>query len=708
MLMMREHEAIEAGGLGAGGAFTIAASSKAFEILSSNLYQNKTLAVIREITCNAVDAHTMVGAPISAIRVHLPTYTNPVFFVRDWGPGLSHDDVLSLYTTYFRSTKDQDNTQIGGFGLGSKSPFAVADQFTVTSWHEGEKRTYVCYRQDGLPRVNHVSTEGCGTDTGIEVRVPLTSTSGSFSDWYEQAGKLFRWWPTVPSCNVDLSAWRFTTDTKTFESGQQVDGGPAWTVHNTLPNATVVMGNVPYRLDFNSLPDLPPAVRKVLSSVWLAIRAPMGSVSISPSREALSYDSATIKYLSLRLAEILRDLKQVVEADVAKQPTLAAARRYIHAHGGISRAAVMSALKDHIHLTWQGRTINAKESINLAAIAPAGTSPKMFDYTRHAHWATFRRESYDTANTILEHSFPRYRNTRWAVMWVSKVTAATYAKLKHACPLVTPREDVKLTVVSGVPYQDFCGLCEKHGIPKPINIDTDLAAPPSNAAPANSSGPKTKGYVFNDTDYTYDRMTAPLDLTGGGIYLEFTNGEPSPNYIRALRSLRSIGYLGVSVNPRIIGLSKAGLDKSKSLQASLASNGWVRFDPDWVAANVPESFIEEHFRAAAVITWLHGGGELGKARFEKVTWKGIDSVLQIVRPYLKRSFDYTKHAAPHDALDVMMSAGQVKAKERGRNVGYQLAGEWKKFLDMHPMLHYVNFQNFQNIPEDILNDYINR
>jgi hypothetical protein len=703
--MMREHETVEAGGLGSGGAFSIAASSKAFEILSSNLYQNKTLAVIREITCNAVDAHTMVGAPVSAIRVHLPTYVDPVFYVRDRGPGLSHDDVLSLYTTYFRSTKDRDNTQIGGFGLGSKSPFAITSQFTVTSWHAGEKRTYVCYKQDGLPRVNHVSTEGCGTDSGIEVRVPLTRSSGSYSDWYEQAGRLFRWWPTAPACNIDLSSYKFANDVATFQSERQVDGGPAWAVRDISSDATVVMGNVPYRLDFNSLPDLPPAVKKVLTAVWLAIRVPMGSVAISPSREALSYDPATIKYLTLRLAEILRDLKQHVEADVAKQPTLAAARRYVHAHDGIGRGVVMAALKDHIHLTWQGRAINAKESIDLSPLWVSGAAPKLFDYTRHAHWSGFRRESYDDKDTILEHSFPRYKNTRWVVMWVSKVTAATYAKLKHAYPLLTPREDVKLTVVSGVPYQDFCDLCEKHGIPMPVNIDTVLAAPPSTAAAPTPSAPKTRGYVFDPNDYSYDRTTKPLDLAGGGIYLEFVEGSPPANYQRALRSLRTIGFLGVSVNPRVIGLSMAVLDKSKTLQASLALHGWVRFDPDWVAANVPESVIEEHYRAAAVLTWLQDSRGLGKARIEKATWKGFDSVLQIVRPYLKRTFDYNKHAVSHDGLDVMLSAGQVKAKERGRNVGYQLAGEWRKFLDMHPMLHHINFQN---IPEAVLNDYINR
>jgi len=249
-------------------------------------------------------------------------------------------------------------------------------------------------------------------------------------------------------------------------------------------------------------------------------------------------------------------------------------------------------------------------------------------------------------------------------MWVSKVTAATYAKLKHAYPLLTPREDVKLTVVSGVPYQDFCDLCEKCGIPMPVNIDTDLAAPPSTAAAPTSSAPKTRGYVFDPNDYSYDRTTKPLDLTGGGIYLEFVEGSPSANYQQALRSLRDIGFLGVSVNPRIIGLSKAVLDKSKTLQASLALHGWVRFDAAWVAANVPESFIEEHYRAAAVITWLQDSRGLGKTRIEKATWKGFDSVLQIVRPYLKRTFDYNKHAAAHHGLDVMLSAGQVKAKER--------------------------------------------
>jgi hypothetical protein len=75
-----------------------------------------------------------------------------------------------------------------------------------------------------------------------------------------------------------------------------------------------------------------------------------------------------------------------------------------------------------------------------------------------------------------------------------------------------------------------------------------------------------------------------------------------------------------------------------------------------------------------------------------------------VRPYVNRSYDYNKYGE-HSNLEVFLSGEQIKAKERGRNVGYELAAKWKAFLDMHPMLHHINFQG---IPESILNDYINR
>jgi HSP90 family molecular chaperone len=136
------------------GGFTIESNANAFSILFDKLYSNKNQAVVREIYCNAVDVTTN-----KVPHITVPTEMNPVFVVRDYGPGLSHEDVMALYTTVFRSTKAGDNSKIGGFGLGSKAPFCYTDGFIVNSVHEehGSRilRAYSMYRGEGtsMPKV---------------------------------------------------------------------------------------------------------------------------------------------------------------------------------------------------------------------------------------------------------------------------------------------------------------------------------------------------------------------------------------------------------------------------------------------------------------------------------------------------------------------------------------------------------------------------
>jgi len=132
-------------GLQEGRQFSIKMDARAFDILSASLYSDRLLAPIRELIANAYDASK------ENMLVTLPTALMPIFSVRDYGPGLSHEDALVLYTTYFESTKNNDNNSIGGFGLGSKSPFAYVDQFTVDSVFkepDGKHvlRNYVCFR----------------------------------------------------------------------------------------------------------------------------------------------------------------------------------------------------------------------------------------------------------------------------------------------------------------------------------------------------------------------------------------------------------------------------------------------------------------------------------------------------------------------------------------------------------------------------------
>ena len=72
--------------------FTIKSNAHAFKILSSNMYSNPRHAIIRELSTNALDAHAMNGNTEKPFDVTLPTQFNPVFVLRDYGPGLDIDN----------------------------------------------------------------------------------------------------------------------------------------------------------------------------------------------------------------------------------------------------------------------------------------------------------------------------------------------------------------------------------------------------------------------------------------------------------------------------------------------------------------------------------------------------------------------------------------------------------------------------------------
>lgn len=170
---------------GEANSFTIKQTAFMAELLSRKLYSNPTLAVIRELISNAID---ISGCNID---IQAPSFLEPTFIVRDYGTGLSREDVMTLYTTYGESTKRDTNSVIGGFGVGSKSPFALTDTFTVTSRYKGERTDYVCYKDKGFPRIREVCSAHTDEPDGLEVRVPIEDIN-SFNEeldhyiWYAQ------------------------------------------------------------------------------------------------------------------------------------------------------------------------------------------------------------------------------------------------------------------------------------------------------------------------------------------------------------------------------------------------------------------------------------------------------------------------------------------------------------------------------------------
>ncbi|QIG70516.1 RIIA lysis inhibitor [Rhizobium phage RHph_N38] len=160
--------------IGGGSAekFQMAQTGHFFEILSNTLYANGKLAMIREVLCNAWDSHIASGVMGTAVNISLDANE---LIIRDYGAGIPHHLIHQIYCIYGNSTKTNDGNQTGGFGLGSKAPFAYTKHFTVTNHHAGTKVVHAISRGtsgDGTPE-RRVIVDVPTTEQGVEVKIPI-------------------------------------------------------------------------------------------------------------------------------------------------------------------------------------------------------------------------------------------------------------------------------------------------------------------------------------------------------------------------------------------------------------------------------------------------------------------------------------------------------------------------------------------------------
>lgn len=276
--------------------FQIAASAKAFRILSSNLYKNKIRAIIRELSCNAVDGHIANGNK-GTFDVHMPGMLDPQFKIRDYGCGMDDETIMNLYTTYFASTKSDSNDYIGALGLGSKSPFSYTDSFTVVSYFEGMRRAYAAFIKDGEPTITKVSESETDEPNGIEITVPVNTQD--IPRWKEEARYVFTSFGEIRPKMFGGHPIDFLPHDKTeFEVKQSVHGAGVF----------AIMGNIVYPLPPEVWTNTMINLSMKGQSTWgrnntsaYYVRFELGELDITPSREELSLDDETMKNIKERI-----------------------------------------------------------------------------------------------------------------------------------------------------------------------------------------------------------------------------------------------------------------------------------------------------------------------------------------------------------------------------------------------------------------------
>lgn len=157
--------------------FKFEADRHLFAAVSQNLYSYPCDSMVREVISNAVDANTRAGKDHSALIIIL---NDNEFIVQDQGEGISEFKMENVVGVYGKSDKRETNEEIGMYGFGFKSPFAVADQFiteTVFQNPENElntKHIWIIYKDvSGSGEIKLVSQMETDDPTGTKIRVPI-------------------------------------------------------------------------------------------------------------------------------------------------------------------------------------------------------------------------------------------------------------------------------------------------------------------------------------------------------------------------------------------------------------------------------------------------------------------------------------------------------------------------------------------------------
>lgn len=161
--------------------------------LSTSLYSDKFFSIVRELSNNAYDSHVAAGTPDKPFKIVAPTSWEPELVVKDYGTGINPNDIINTYCSFGASTKDKTNDLIGGYGLGTKSPFAYTSSFIIQSRWNGEIHSYEIYKgENGWPKCKHLSSVKTDEPNGITVRVPVLSNDFmSFKNAVEKYVSLF-------------------------------------------------------------------------------------------------------------------------------------------------------------------------------------------------------------------------------------------------------------------------------------------------------------------------------------------------------------------------------------------------------------------------------------------------------------------------------------------------------------------------------------
>jgi hypothetical protein len=290
-----------------------------------NLYSDPIGSIVREITSNCIDANRERNLKIDG-KIPMETEDDKSFWsnretvcieyitkntilgvdecmmFHDYGCGLSQKRVQDVFTTFGASTKRDNNYEIGGFGLGAKSPLAYADTFYVSSRHNGTETYYMIYRNnDNVPHMDQVYQASTDQQNGTTIIVPIKGRYDA-SDFTSAISNQLAYFDNIVLKNVEEG---ITTVRNYYHGKNVIEETDSYIITNDGADPCLLVGRVRYPINW----DLLKGVDKYDYNASVAFKFQIGVLDLVPSREEIRYTPKTITLIQTALNNVKKQFK---------------------------------------------------------------------------------------------------------------------------------------------------------------------------------------------------------------------------------------------------------------------------------------------------------------------------------------------------------------------------------------------------------------